>query len=56
MLSYAITFFIIALIAGFFGLWVVTGLAMEIAKILCLLFLVLMVLSLLTGRRSPPPV
>ncbi len=49
MLSYAITFFIIALVAGLFGFWGVAGLAAEIAKILCVVFVVLMVISLLRG-------
>jgi uncharacterized membrane protein YtjA (UPF0391 family) len=55
MLSYAITFFIIALIAAFFGFWAVAGLAAEIARILCLAFVVLMILSLLVGPRNHPP-
>lgn len=54
MLGYAVTFFIIALIAGFFGFWGVTGLAMEIAKILCLAFVILAVLSLVSGPRNRP--
>jgi uncharacterized membrane protein YtjA (UPF0391 family) len=49
MLSYAITFFIIALLAGIFGFWGVAGLAAEIAKILCAVFVVLMIVSLLRG-------
>jgi uncharacterized membrane protein YtjA (UPF0391 family) len=52
MLSYAITFFIIALIAGVFGFWGVAGLAAGIAKVLCLVFVVLMIISLL--RRGGP--
>ena len=32
MLSYAISFFVVALLAGFFGFWGVAGLATEIAK------------------------
>ncbi len=49
MLSYAITFFIIALLAAVFGFWGVAGLAAEIAKILCGVFIVLMIISLLRG-------
>jgi uncharacterized membrane protein YtjA (UPF0391 family) len=52
MLQYAITFFIVALIAGVFGFWGVAGLATEIGKILCVVFAVLMVITLL-GGRSP---
>jgi len=55
MLSYAISFFIIALIAGFFGFWGVAGLATEIARILCLAFVALMILSLFIGPRNHPP-
>jgi uncharacterized membrane protein YtjA (UPF0391 family) len=54
MLHYAITFFIVALIAGLLGFWAVAGLAAEIAKILCLAFVVLMVISLLSGPRNHP--
>jgi uncharacterized membrane protein YtjA (UPF0391 family) len=50
MLSYAITFLIIALIAGFLGFVGVAGLAAEIAKILFVVFLVLFVVSLVAGR------
>jgi len=53
MLSYAITFFIIALIAAVFGFWGVVGVAASIAKFLCLLFVILMVISLLkSGPRT----
>jgi len=53
MLSYAITFLIIAIIAGVLGFTVITGLAMEIARILFIVFLVLFVVSLVAGRRPP---
>jgi len=54
MLSWALTFFIIALIAGIFGLAGVAGVATHIAWILFLVFLILFVVSFVTGRRSPP--
>jgi uncharacterized membrane protein YtjA (UPF0391 family) len=50
MLYYAIVFFIVALVAAALGLWVVTGVALTIAKILCLVFVVLAILSLFRGR------
>ena len=50
MLRYAIGFFIVALIAGIFGFWGVAGLATEIAKVLCVVFLVLVIVSLFRGR------
>jgi uncharacterized membrane protein YtjA (UPF0391 family) len=54
MLYYAIVFFVIALIAGALGLWAVTGIAMEIARILCLVFVVLAIVSLFRGRAPRP--
>jgi uncharacterized membrane protein YtjA (UPF0391 family) len=54
MLSWALTFLIIALIAAVLGFGVVAGTAASIAKILFLVFLVLFIISLLTGRRTPP--
>jgi uncharacterized membrane protein YtjA (UPF0391 family) len=53
MLGYAITFLIIALIAGFLGFIGIAGLAAEIAKICFFVFLVLFILSLVAGRRPP---
>ena len=52
MISYAITFFIIALIAGVLGFWGLAGLAAEIGKILCIVFVVLVIISLLRGRGT----
>ena len=51
MLGWAITFLIIALIAGLLGFGLVGGMAYGAAKILFFVFLVLFVISLLTGRR-----
>jgi len=53
MLSWAITFLIIALIAGLMGFGLVSGLAYDAAKIVFFVFLVLFVVSLLAGRRAP---
>jgi uncharacterized membrane protein YtjA (UPF0391 family) len=53
MLGYAITFLIIALIAGVLGFTGVMGAAAYIAKILLVVFLVLFVVSLIAGRRPP---
>jgi len=52
MLSYAVTFLIIALLAGVLGFGVIAGTAATIAKILFLVFLVLFVISLITGKRA----
>jgi uncharacterized membrane protein YtjA (UPF0391 family) len=46
MLGYALTFLVVALIAGVLGFTTVAGAAMGIAKILFFVFLVLFVVSL----------
>lgn len=51
MLSWAVTFLIIALIAGLFGFGLVSGMAYGAAKIFFFVFLILAVVSLLAGRR-----
>jgi uncharacterized membrane protein YtjA (UPF0391 family) len=59
MLRAAIIFFIIGLIAMFFGMNGVAGLSVELGKTLLYVFLVLavisFVISLATGRRAGPP-
>ncbi len=52
MLGYAITFLIIALIAGLLGFGLVGGMAYGAAKICFFVFLVLAVLSLIRGRGA----
>jgi uncharacterized membrane protein YtjA (UPF0391 family) len=52
MLSYAVTFFIIALIAGILGFGVIAGTAAAIAKVCFIIFLVLFVVALVRGRTS----
>jgi uncharacterized membrane protein YtjA (UPF0391 family) len=53
MLSWALTFLVIALVAAVLGFGVIAGTAAEIAKILFVVFLVLFVISLVSGRRGP---
>lgn len=53
MLSWALTFLVLALVAGIFGATGVAGLSMNIAWILIVVFLVLFVISLIMGRRGP---
>ena len=53
MLSWAITFLIIALIAAVFGFGGIAGTAVGIAKILFFVFIVLFVISLIFHRRTP---
>ncbi len=52
MLGWALSFLIIALIAGVLGFGVVAGTAASIAKIIFFVFLVLFVIGLVTGRRG----
>jgi uncharacterized membrane protein YtjA (UPF0391 family) len=51
MLHYALLFLVIALIAGLFSFGLVAGMAFNAAKILFFVFLVLAVVSMLSGRR-----
>jgi uncharacterized membrane protein YtjA (UPF0391 family) len=52
MLGWAITFFIIALVAAVLGFGTLAGTAATIAQVLFVVFLVLVVLSLIFGRRA----
>ncbi|HEY1066401.1 MAG TPA: DUF1328 family protein [Pirellulales bacterium] len=54
MLSWAITFLIIALVAAAFGFGATAGVATQIAQILFVVFLVLFLVSLVSGRRPVP--
>ena len=51
MLSWAVTFLIVALIAAVFGFTAIAGTAVGFAKILFVIFLVLFLVSLIFGRR-----
>ena len=51
MLGWAIVFLVVALIAGVLGFTGIAGTAVGIAKILCAVFLVLFLISLILGRR-----
>lgn len=53
MLSWAITFLVIALIAAVLGFGGIAGTAVGIAKLLFFVFLILFVVSLFFGRRPP---
>jgi uncharacterized membrane protein YtjA (UPF0391 family) len=52
MLSYAVTFLIIAIIAGVLGFGVIAGTAAMIARVLFIIFLVLFIASLFTGTKE----
>ena len=58
MLYYAALFFVIALVAALFGFGGIAAGAVEIAKILFFVFLVLFIVSLVAGlfRRGGPRV
>jgi uncharacterized membrane protein YtjA (UPF0391 family) len=53
MLNWAVTFFVIAIVAAVLGFTSIAGSAIDIAKILFFVFLVLAVLSFIFGRRAP---
>lgn len=60
MISWVITFFLLAIIAAIFGFGGLAGTFVGIAKFLAVLFVVLFVVSLLfsavTGRDATPPI
>jgi uncharacterized membrane protein YtjA (UPF0391 family) len=54
MLSWALTFFVLALIAAVFGFGGIAAASAGIAKVLFFVFLVLFIISLFTGRTNAP--
>ncbi len=52
MLNYAITFLVIALIAGLLGFGAIEGTAAYIARGLFVIFLICFVVSLFRGRKT----
>jgi uncharacterized membrane protein YtjA (UPF0391 family) len=57
MLGWALTFLILAVIAGFLGFIALAGLAAEIAKVLLFAFVILFLISALSNAvrgRAPP--
>jgi uncharacterized membrane protein YtjA (UPF0391 family) len=53
MLHYALVFLVVALIAGVLGFGFIAGTAAYIAKILFVVFLILFLISFISGRRGP---
>jgi len=51
MLNWAVTFFVIAIIAAVLGFTSIAGSAIDIAKILFFVFLILAVVSFIFGRK-----
>jgi uncharacterized membrane protein YtjA (UPF0391 family) len=57
MLGWALAFFILALIAAYMGFFALAGLAAFIAKLLLVVFLILLVVSAFSGAlRGRPPI
>ena len=57
MLGWALTFLILALVAGYMGFFGLAGLAASIAKLLLVVFLNLLIVSAFSGAlRGRPPV
>ena len=54
MLGLALTFLLIALLAGLFGFGLVAGMSYTIFKVLFFVFLVLFIISLITGSVRRP--
>ena len=50
MLSWALTFFLIALVAAFLGFGGLAGTSMEIGRMLLGLFVVVLLISVISGR------
>ena len=56
MLQWAITFFVIALVAALLGFQGVAGLSAEIGYIFAVLAVIFLVVAALSGRRATPPI
>lgn len=54
MLRYALIFFIVAIIAAVFGFGNISAAATDIAKILFFIFIILFLISLITGLIKKP--
>lgn len=54
MFGWAISFLIIAIVAGIFGFSGIAGTAVGVAKILFVVGLLMFLILLLSGRRTPP--
>ncbi|HLJ93861.1 MAG TPA: DUF1328 domain-containing protein [Gemmataceae bacterium] len=56
MLRLALLFLVVAIIAAIFGFGLVAGVAVEAAKIIFFIFIVLAILSFIGGALRSPPV
>ncbi|MFH5882438.1 MAG: DUF1328 domain-containing protein [Candidatus Izemoplasmataceae bacterium] len=55
MLEWAIIFFLVAIVAGFFGFGRLSFAAAKIAKVLFFIFIILFLITLIFGRNFNPP-
>src|SRR5579863_8616119 len=55
MLGWALTFLILALVAGYMGFFGLAGLAASIAKLLLVVFVILLIVSAFSGAPSARP-
>jgi uncharacterized membrane protein YtjA (UPF0391 family) len=53
MLTWALVFLLVAIVAGLFGFGLIASAASGVAQILFFVFLVLFLISLIVGRRGP---
>jgi uncharacterized membrane protein YtjA (UPF0391 family) len=53
MLHYALVFLVVALIAGVLGFGFIAGTAAHIAQVLFVVFLILFLISFISGRGKP---
>jgi uncharacterized membrane protein YtjA (UPF0391 family) len=53
MLSWSVTFFVIAMVAALLGFGGVAGLSADVGWLFALLAVLMVVVTLLTGRSSP---
>jgi uncharacterized membrane protein YtjA (UPF0391 family) len=56
MISLALTFLIVGLVAALLGLWGIAAMASQIAWVLFLIGVVFLVLHMIGARRLPPAV
>ena len=56
MISLALTFLIVGLVAGLLGLWGVAAVASQIAWVLFLIGVVLLIIHVVGAQRLPPAV
>ena len=57
MLGWALAFLILALVAGYMGFFALAGMAATIAKLLLVVFVILLIVSAFSGAlRGRPPV